>query len=475
MGRLRTNISVVNNLVTQKVALAAQPVTTSGKVATEISESYVCVGLGYNLLESPYISPEFMIVSNKIMDINANEVINRPSTIFGQSTIITENSVSDVYKEFNFKLGLKGGIGAFSASASTEFSESSTDHEECAYSKLYAYFVKNRQSINIAENKYRFTDQFVKDLNGTMSPKNLFDKYGTHLIKDIFIGGRLELNYTTKKTQKDTNSSIKVDVQASYSFVSGSTSTESKTKTMNLSSRSDLNVRVVGGNSPAIVGIEDLKETYKSWCASLDDPKKCAPCGIAASDGLVPIWTFCKDAARSAKIESQFQKLSADIVLPEDSYIMDIKVVSDKNDNVAIAKCPPGYKRIEIDLNKGAGGEYIYFCVKRGKRASAITNIICESLGSGKSEGTLNVKHNGVTASYNRNGADLNKGAGGKYMYLLSTKSTSYNPIRNMTVYMDKETLPDEWNGRMCYVNTTETADLNKGAGGRYIYVAYKR
>ncbi|MCL1981492.1 MAG: MACPF domain-containing protein [Clostridiales bacterium] len=467
MGNVSVKISANGKFITGKVA-------TPQSTSSSVPESYVCVGLGYNLLASPYISPEFMVTANKIINIDASEVMNYPQTTFGQSTIITGNSVSDVYKEFNSKLNVKGTYGAFSGSVSTEFSHSSTDHEECAYTKLFAYFVKNRQSINIPDSKYRFTPEFTADLNGTLDPVALFNKYGTHLVKDIFIGGRLELNYTTKKTLNDTNTSIKADVQASYAFVSGSASAEYKTKTSQLIAKSDLNVRVVGGNSPAIVGIEDLKESYKSWCDSLQDSTKCAPCGIAEYNSLIPIWTFCKDAARRTKLDNEFQRLANGIVLPTDSYITDIFVASDKNENVSKAKCPPGYQLIDVDLNKGAGGDFIYFCLKRGKRENAITNIICESLGSGKGDETLNVKHQGVTASYRRNGADLNKGAGGKFMYLLYTKDTRYPPIRNITAYFAGDSLSDEWKGRLCYVDTTETADLNKGAGGKYIYVGYK-
>ena len=408
------------------------------------------------------------------MNLSASDVLNHSSNIFGQSSTIVANSVKDVYTEFNLKLSAKVKLAVFSGSASTEFSQSSTDHEESAYTKVVSYFVKSRQTINIPESQYKLTDQFVKDLNGTMSPNALFQKYGTHLVKEVFLGGRLELNYTTKKTTQDTNSSIKASAEASYGFISGSASTEYKKKASEMSAKSDLNVRVVGGNSPAITGIEDLKEAYKSWCASLDDAKKCAPCGINSYDSLVPIWTFCKDATRRAAIANKFEKAAADIVLPEDSYITDIAVASDKNQNVAKAKCPPGYTLIDADLNKGAGGDFIYFCVKRGKRANAITNIICESLTSGKSAATLNVTHVGKSATYTRNGADLNKGAGGRFIYLLYTKSASYNPIRNITVYMNGETLPAEWNNTVRYVNTTEMADLNKSAGGRYIYVAYK-
>jgi len=160
---------------------------------------------------------------------------------------------------------------------------------------------------------------------------------------------------------------------------------------------------------------------------------------------------------------------------PKDAYITDITVVSDPKESVAKARCPAGYSLINMDLNQGARGDYIYFCVKPGTRENAITNILCDVSDKSKSAATVSITHNGVTASYSRNGADLNKGAGGKFLYLLSTRSTAYNPIRNITVYLDGESLPGEWNGKMCYVNTNETADLNYKAGGRYIYVACRR
>lgn len=459
MGNLIKNISPIS--------------LVSDRLKTDIKNNYICVGTGYNLLESPYISPEFMVVTNKIIDIDAKDVTSRPSTIFGKYEIITENSVSDVYKEFNKKLKSKV-FCMFSASSSTEFSQSSYGHEEYAYTKLFSYFVKNRQTIDIPESKYKLNAEFEKDISGTMTPLTLFSKYGTHMIKDVFMGGRLELNYTTKKTVKDTNASIWSDTESSYFFVTGSLSLEHIKKTKELSEKSGLNLNIVGGSSPSIREFEDMKVEYGRWCASLDEPKNCAPCGIADHNSLVPIWTFCKDPSRSKKIEAEFNRLANNIVLPEDRYITNILVVSNKNKEVAKSCCPPGYLLIDTDLNKDSGGDYIYFCIQRGKRENAITNIVCEVPPGKMDEATFVDVHNGVKASYVRTGTDLNKGAGGKYLYLMYTRDPRYKPIRVMTVYMDGESISEEWNGRMCYLNTTQTADLNWDAKGRYIYVGYK-
>jgi len=437
--------------------------------------------MGYNVLESPYISPQFMIAADKILDIDDNEVKNYRN-IFGNTVVITESSVSDVYKEFNAKLQVKGTYGLFSGSASLEFSQSSTDHEEKAYTKLYAYFVKNRQTIDISENKYKFTDEFVADLNSSMDPVALFNKYGTHLVKEVFLGGRLELNYTTKKTVKDTNLTIKAEVVASYALVSGSASAEYKTKASQLSARSDLNVNVIGGNALAIAGIDDLSSEYKSWCASLDDPTKCAPCGITSYNSLTPIWTFCKNNDRRDKIEETFNHMAGKIIpTEEETFITDIMVISAMTLKEAETKCPPGYLPIGgygKNLLHFPSGRNRFLCIKRGKRENAITNILCTPYPSGNLQTTINITHNGVTASYHTANSYLNQGVATHYALLYTKDANKYKPIKNMMVYPHGDSLSPEWNGTLCEVNTSQPVNLQVTLGSlmqmRNIHVGYK-
>jgi hypothetical protein len=48
------------------------------------------------------------------------------------------------------------------------------------------------------------------------------------------------------------------------------------------------------------------------------------------------------------------------------TVITDIKVLIDQNEAKAKDSCPAGYTLIDEDLNKGAGGAYIFLCVKYG-------------------------------------------------------------------------------------------------------------
>jgi hypothetical protein len=150
------------------------------------------------------------------------------------------------------------------------------------------------------------------------------------------------------------------------------------------------------------------------------------------------------------------------------------------------------YKKINYDVNKGAGGKYIYLYYASEFRSNtmlsgrfpdvALRDVYALSHKKGGdhtsyvnkkkiSEYSFNWNYfkigtdgNPQEPGYKGTGrqVDLNEGAGGKYIYLFgSTKNKAWNYITEIAVSNNK-TL----NG---YRNAG--CDLNDGAGGKYIYL----
>jgi hypothetical protein len=116
-----------------------------------------------------------------------------------------------------------------------------------------------------------------------------------------------------------------------------------------------------------------------------------------------------------------------------------------------------GWCRMLVDLNMGAGGEYIYFEVLPGD-CDPISEVAIQHGGSA----ALSPPSNHVQVN-----TDLNKGAGGEYIYVSYTKGGT--PLDGLLVYAAVDaysTAPQGW--------TRIDVDLNKGAGGKYIYLCYK-
>lgn len=138
--------------------------------------------------------------------------------------------------------------------------------------------------------------------------------------------------------------------------------------------------------------------------------------------------------------------------------IEDIIVINaGKNNKIVV---PQGYEKIDGDLNEGAGGDYIYFAVKRGTdEANAINGL---AIVAGKDDKVPAPK------GFEKVGMDLNKGAGGRYIYLCKRRGKS-GAISDVKVVSAKKANPPAPKGY-----TMIGQDLNEKAGGKYIYLCYR-
>ena len=137
-----------------------------------------------------------------------------------------------------------------------------------------------------------------------------------------------------------------------------------------------------------------------------------------------------------------------------------LNVITGSNSNI---KCPDELQeKINVDLNMGAGGDFIYLCYSRDQRyGDPITSLYVTS------SSTSQVI---VPPGYVLLNVDLNKGAKGKFIFLMYTRDKQNTPITNLdVVYGDSVPVPIPSDWRMI------DQDLNEGAGGKYIFIIYQR
>ncbi|MFD7136769.1 hypothetical protein [Streptomyces sp. NPDC059894] len=118
---------------------------------------------------------------------------------------------------------------------------------------------------------------------------------------------------------------------------------------------------------------------------------------------------------------------------------------------------PPGWFKIDVDLNEGAGGEYLYFAYERDGADRPITDIYF-LIGQGQP----------TPPGYEKIDTDLNKGAGGAYIYATFTRTVG-DPIEDLAVISSNDPSANPPNGFKRI-----DVDLNMGAGGKYIYLCYR-
>lgn len=194
-----------------------------------------------------------------------------------------------------------------------------------------------------------------------------------------------------------------------------------------------------------------------------------------------------RDKPITEKIETKIvtsENLKADPVKSTfqlTSYVTDLYIIVGNN---SMIQPPALYNKIWVDLNEGAGGKFIYLCYTKYDFAQPLGGI---EIYSGRERipypEIRDPWKDGVvtnSAGFDYPGIDLNWGSGGNYIYLYQTRKTGIlNPyegylpwgkIKEIGVYSSNSSSSSQ----VPYGWKRIPIDLNKGAGGKFIYIIYK-
>ncbi|TGE15184.1 hypothetical protein [Hymenobacter elongatus] len=163
-----------------------------------------------------------------------------------------------------------------------------------------------------------------------------------------------------------------------------------------------------------------------------------------------------------------------------------------------------GYTKIDVDLNRGSGGQYIYLTFTRNpskvQKGSEWDNYCMNgSFNTCNGRQVVGPVRAIWSQAYSSGGAfyswpgftfptwapnglggwkqpDLNDGAGGEYIYGYQSKDArDGNPIEVGVLYGSSSSVAPPAGWVKVDASNGQGVDLNKGAGGDYVYFCYKR
>lgn len=309
-------------------------------------ESYI--GYGINIIEASEITSKNIKVTypifntEKLMDerlIKSNEHYNAFTSIEGrtieeynrnQSTSASITSGMNASAKASLFGAKVGASASFSVGISTRFKATSKEVE----SQYFLDVISENQNywliLQTSESRYKelLADEFKRDLyDASISPARLFDKYGTHLLTSVAMGGNIAMYYTLYSYEKDVSlesyasltQTIKSNIEAAYGGIKGSIGTEtnfneaySYAEEARVSSiQVDKRIICAGGGTYGINNEETLYANYFDWQKSLDTSP--VVIGIKDSNSLYPIWELLDTtvegaASRYEELYSYFQK-----------------------------------------------------------------------------------------------------------------------------------------------------------------------
>ena len=214
----------------------ADPISTSNKIYA-VGFSYDCTG--------EYASPNSVkmevfdtqaLMNDKILAVSA------PQTLL-TSTIITGSSISELTDKLAVKANVSGGFGKFKAEAGASYDTSNSKNASYEYASSYFDYVilhaSLSRSLEALKDTY-MTDDAYNDINGvpvtnargitkvhypsptennTEGFRSLVEQYGTHVIVEAGLGGRLRHTMSVDISKISKSYDVKAFAKASYQGV----------------------------------------------------------------------------------------------------------------------------------------------------------------------------------------------------------------------------------------------------------------
>lgn len=456
---------------------------------------------GYHVIANEYVESN-QVPKNPIVDA---ELLKSDFTTVDASKVWIEtfvsNKASDLFSERTVSVDVAYKGVLFSGGMETDFAlkqrltQNSRLVKYTQYQQRYEqYLTQGTKNLPYIKSvlAQSFKNRLAQLAAGTDTAEQIFRDYGTHLITDYFLGGRTELNFHYNSTASVTEEAFQASVNAAYKVYSGAATAAEKETAKQVMEHSAMTFAAIGGSGISGTTPEEISQQYPVWVASLDtNPNIVA---LPNLDSLVPLWNLTDDPLAKQALVDEFNKQmqSRNSTLEgynPAKYITDIVVVYDNDSAAALAKLPPEYTKVllnpgtdgteVLEANKNAKGAYIYIGYKYGDdRTKAIHDIRVRNdaddsnLPDTYDEGGWNFAHR---RTYHVIRVDLNKNARGDYIYLYYSRAKDDDTKFLSAIkgrYEDTSgsgSLPDGWQW------TPDQVDLNKNAGGKYIYLAFNQ
>jgi len=433
------------------------------------------MGHGYNVFgdyaKTEYVkSALFKFDSYQAVTVNGKSY-NVPSDIeYIYINAADFKSVSGInsheYREsMSINASLSGSYSFFSLSVKNNYNEEhyrSNYRAFCTIQNVIKQWKLTLPYTDFTKLKSLLTDAARSDI-ANLSPETLFNKYGTHFIAELIIGARADYNtVVTKCTETSAiKNNFQVCAEASFKKASGSGSFNMVTEEQLQCFESNMtqNLKVSGGRSEYGSYIFQAGN-YDKWIETINNMENLTISDFT-DNSLIPIWELCADDTRKNELMSAFDTYAEQFELPAlvDETISGLYFEVSSS---AVVTPEPGWSMINVDLNRDAGGKYIYLCFQNGlDDQEAVSDI------------TFIVNSQATPDGYIKIPQDLNEGAGGAFIYLCYKKEITSNPIRRVNILVGENAQPDPgfYFAENYYSHSKQ--DLNQGAGGNYIWMVY--
>lgn len=286
-----------------------------------MSDNYFMLGYGFDVT-GKYAHPAW--VRNKILDIDKyQEIRGGGVTLFNALSSEAKIISSGTKEEYLNQLARLAGFGEteiakyknlFSATLATTFAKdtsfSTLNYYYSGYSSTGVSYLARFMYSDYFKKKYMqecLTNEFKTDLK-SLSPNDVLKKYGTHLLREVFVGRRIDYLY-----RANTSDFGSWDGYNAYYYLNIPNSALTVYKpTTTPPQKENVYIEIVDGTPPSpnawmfdITNGKGEFATYKGWVNTTDSNLSLV---YFSDKALVPIYELVDDDIKKEELYQAYEK-----------------------------------------------------------------------------------------------------------------------------------------------------------------------
>lgn len=286
-------------------------------VNINILSSYL--GYGYDVVNDPYMDKDYINMSAPILDMD--KIKDAKLKMIKENNQDVDNYSGSDFVEFSedYSNGFNIDVGSnlkkikFSGSVNTSFN---CKGKEQTYMKFQKSVYKvNSFNLYLTDSlktiKNMISDEFLEDVD-QLTAKSLFNKYGTHLIKEVAMGGRVETDSIWYSNTVGYSEDVELEVEAHANILKNIAKLDVELNSDSEISLNQKGIRYeerldsIGGPALNISTSATVAEGMNAWLEKLDnDLSVSALSGIVGENSLIPLWDLIPDTDYEKREELQ--------------------------------------------------------------------------------------------------------------------------------------------------------------------------
>jgi hypothetical protein len=270
-----------------------------------------CLGKGYDVIKGkfadPYSLKDSVLSTNKLLEAKRVFKTDGRQSV---SRFTEGKSLYSYSKEMARKIGVSGGYLYFSGSINASFGSQTYTETNSRYATLVSdlsqYLIEFDDNY-LDYSKY-YDSSFKKDIeDDSVTPEEIFNRYGTHVIRAVKMGGRLDYNVQANSSYHSGSHTFESEVKASFNMAFASAgashSTSQKETTTSFNENCEINIKAY----PDYLGSNTITPSqYTAWGEYVR--KYPAMCDFGEDTPLIPIYNLARNPFRRYELKKAYEK-----------------------------------------------------------------------------------------------------------------------------------------------------------------------